>query len=310
MKNKTESNGIKSLDLLHLFGLIALGVPLFYGATYLFAGNMIISTVITVVLLLALFGCVTLLKNQKARSINTPVLGEYIGMILYVIVALFAGIFVNHFLLTEIQLKNEVTLQGKSKVASYESMFAVAEQDIDDYGNLVESKLNSACLSYDYSTLNKYGALPSLASSSPFFRKSTITTIKNGHMAVLDNQITDLKSQGEIFAENMEQVFTDWQRSKIAQANYEMNERMNEDYDAIKAVLDSKSITYSYVLPVTKDIDIEDANSVWQARGSGLTITGILLLIFNLLLLATYLFQSRKREGKFTNKGKSKYELK
>jgi hypothetical protein len=309
MKNNQESNGIKSLDLLHLFGLIALGLPLFYGATYLFAGNMIISAVITVVLLLALYGCVALLKNQKNRFINRPGLGEYVSMILYVLVTLFAGVFVNHFLLTEVQLKNEVTLQGKSKVASYEAMFATAEQDIDDYGNLVASELNSACLSNDYNTLSKYGAQSTLAVFGPTARISTIAVIKRDQMDVLDQQLDDLRSQGKVFSKNMEQVFTDWQRSKIAQANYEMNERMNEDYIAIKGILDSKDITYGYTLPETNDIDIEDARRVWEARGAGLTITGILLVIINILLLAPYLFQEREREGGFINKGKSKHEL-
>ncbi len=301
--NKSETRfGI--LDVLHFIGLLIIGLPLFYGLTFLAKGNIIISSTLSIVLVVALFALVIPLINQKSRYKNKPGIGELIVLFIYFMIAIIAAIPVSHFINTEIHLKQEIILNGQNKISRYKAMFVDADNEITNFGILVDSELNLAATGIltpaEYmKIISKYSAQTNLSSMSKKLRDRTIGDIKSNEEAFLKGKLTPVKNAGNAFANNSEKVFTNWQRLEIVRANYTLNMRFEKDYDSLKVFFRSKDIPFAYNIPnASNDINIESFSATFNAsKGGGLFVSLSYLMLAHFLILANYLFSKRETEA-------------
>jgi hypothetical protein len=300
-----SDNSKPFLSILHYLGLLFATLCVIFGMLYITRGNDVTSIVMSLLVALCFFGVVQALIFFKAKANRKKIsLPEIALLLVYLIITLLVSPVILHFLNTEFALKDKIKDIGNSKLNAIEQMVTDYEDQVRRDTALIRTTISTELTSYfnipktDFVNRGTYEAklksppfnidfsgkgLPDDLLKNRLYTQTSQSVASNYKR--LTNILNTVKPENEAFVADARWIIDDWVRRRLNRTYYEIDDRMAENLEKLKAVKPDFDFQAREAeeLPLDKPLDLI---RLYQPNWL-LSISMMLLLHF--LLLAPYI---------------------
>jgi hypothetical protein len=295
-------------DSIHLLGVLALFLFLFFGSMY--AGfDIITSSLISILAAAAFFVLVSFLLKYKLLDNNHQVSSqEMILLPVYIVLAVIVSPIIIHSINVEILFKNEIKYLGKSKALSINDMLLAYNDtinsnlfvqktsinaDIATYFNLkpsdpgrllIEKKLKSKPYEFDFSAKH---------TSADF--KGLLNATKKQYLDAtylkLTRDLPKIKTRNALYTSKINNVFDSWIRLKIYSTLKEADKILADNLTQFQKMIKDQPTEFNFNVPISENLPLEKPFEL--IKRSNFLVPFMIIILIHLLILWPYLFTSR-----------------
>lgn len=288
----------------HALGLLIVGGLCFMGCIYIFKDS-IISQVIALITIIALFFIVYWLSGTKQRQTNKGfTLTEGIGLVAYLGVAWLTLIAISHYINVEFLLKDEIKAIGTAKLKELNDMVVLYEEKVGEVNDRLSSEIDVHISRYT-TTNGNYPLKDSLADFAiNFTRASDLNRIKNsaieGNYAAATQRLNRTKEETLEFIRKKQSTLDRWDRTHIHDAFQQIDNKLAANLEILreefKASPNNKKWnenTFDVELSERQDKILSDPATLKKNANYSQALPLLTAFIAHLLILLPYLATGR-----------------
>jgi len=303
-------------NVLHLLGLVCTLMFSFFGLLYMLKGNEVYSGLIALIFAFIFFILVFYLCKFKAKvSRSSFSVQEIVLLVFYLIAALMAAPSTFHFVNTEFMLKDKIRAVAMKKIERLKDiqiqydraveqncndMKVDWDQLFNDYSNIPPGAYNRA----KQDLIGKYGIQFSsehILTKTEF--KMNLLKQRDELLSIRKKTLTEgldrFKEDNQEYMASAQDVFENWRRIKLNSAFYDLDIRLINNLNFLKARMKS----FKFELPPEKEMDLSSPSGLMRSGETNILLPVLLLFIVHFMLLFPYLTTKRPDKRIYDRKG-------
>jgi hypothetical protein len=304
------------VDLVSSIFLLVLLIGNFMGLLYITEGNIAISLVGSLFLVICYFFVVQLLKKNKEVMVRKNFLHASLLFWVFFLVLGYASFnLMSHFINIEYNCKDQIKSEATQKIKLVDSLSLVynkrAKNDVQSFGAQLKTKLSAYKASKSNILRNELALEPfkvdaSVLSNPDYINVDEVANAKETpYKAKIDNNIKNIEKTITLNSKKYQSVFDNWKRLSLMATYSKLNEYVDENGKLINSKiaelpLDKTPINISYnkkLLPLNNP---EKLNKIFKPN---YILPLIIIVVIHLFILIPFL--SHKVRG-YSNSGKTK----
>lgn len=234
------------VDLVSSIFLLVILIGNFMGLLYITDGNLVISMLGSMFLVVCYFFVVQLLKKNKELMYKKNFLHlSSIFWVFFLVLGFISFNLMSHFINVEYNCKNEIKREATTKIKLVDSIATIykkrAKQDIQNFeaelkSNLTNYKISKSNILRNKLRLVPFNVEPSVLNNPDYIDNNQVANAKvNPYQIKIDNNIKNIDETIHLNSKNYQSVFDNWKRLSIVATYAKLNQYVEDNVKSINS---------------------------------------------------------------------------
>jgi hypothetical protein len=308
------------VDLVSSIFLLILLIGNFLGLLYITEGNIVISMLGSMFLIVCYFFVIQLLKKNKEEMLKRKYFHRSLLFWVFFIMLGSASFFLmSHFINVEYNCKEQIKSEATEKIKLVDSIAAVykkrAKDDVDNFGADLKNKLTRFKATNDKIVRNQLTLAPYLIGEQVLNNPSFINVdeIANATVAPfqlrIDNNVKNLDSTIRLNSDKYQSIFDNWKRLSLVAGYAKLNEYVEDNLSMINSKIEELPLDRTLIIPSynKNQLPLNSPARLSKLYPPEFTLPLIVIVVIHLFILIPFL--TKKIRGGYSGSVLKKQSL-